>query len=171
MPTPPEILEDFESSILAIDPGTKESGYVTWNGKNILSFGKISNCLLWDIVFIQNHPVVIEEINPYTMGMAIRDTILWSGQFEGAVKARCGQCYYIPRREVRKHLCDSGGPKITDSVITQALVDRFAYGQKNYGKGTKKEPGFFYGFKQDVWQAFALAVTWWDINKGRDKNV
>ena len=70
--------------------------------------------------------------------------------------------HYIPRREVRAHLCDNGGPKITDSVITAALVDRFAYGQKNFGKGTKKEPGFFYGFKKDIWQAFALAVTWWD---------
>ena len=40
----------------------------------------------------------------------------------------------------------------------QALVDRFAPGQPNHGKGTKAEPGFFYGFRADVWQAFALAV-------------
>ena len=29
---------------------------------------------------------------------------------------------------------------------------------RNHGKGTKAQPGWFYGFSADVWQAAALAV-------------
>ena len=156
----------MRKSILAIDPGTTESGIVTWDGEAIGMFGKLLNL---DVLRITREAwvnIVIEEINPYTMGKSIRDTILWSGRFQEAVEHQEKECHYIPRRDVRSHLCDNGGPKITDSVITAALVDRFAYGQRNFGKGTKAAPGFFYGFKADIWQAFALAVTWWDKHGG-----
>ena len=68
----------------------------------------------------------------------------------------------MPRLKVKQHICHDSRAK--DSNIIQALVDRFAYGQRNRGKGIKKEPGFFYGFKADIWQAFALAVTFFDQN-------
>ncbi len=61
------------------------------------------------------------------------------------------------------HLC--GSPRAKDPNVTQALVDRFARGETNYGKGTKKSPGFFYGFSADMWQAYALAVTYLDMKK------
>ena len=61
------------------------------------------------------------------------------------------------RREVKLYLC--GSIRAKDANIIQALIDRFAPGVSNKGKGVKKSPGFFYGFKKDVWQAFALAVT------------
>lgn len=54
-------------------------------------------------------------------------------------------------------LCNS--MKAKDSNITQALIDLFAKDTPNKGKGTKKEPGYFYGFKKDVWQAFAVAYV------------
>ena len=153
--------------VIAIDPGTTESAYVGWDGRKILFFNKCKNLDLLSMVrsYDRGGDLIIEEINPYSMGKAIRDTIFWSGRFyEAWVSKDIGYCAtLLPRNDVREHLCGSqSSKKIKDRAIIQALVDRFAYGQKNFGKGTKKEPGFFYGFKKDVWQSFALAVTWWD---------
>ena len=37
----------------------------------------------------------------------------------------------------------------------------------NYGKGTKKAPGWFYGFSGDMWQAYALGVTYIDLGDNK----
>lgn len=66
----------------------------------------------------------------------------------------------IYRRDEKLCLC--GTMAARDANIIQALVDRYAPGQPNRGKGTKKCPGFFYGFHADVWQAMAVAVTYFD---------
>lgn len=47
-----------------------------------------------------------------------------------------------------------------DKNIRQALIDRYGV------VGTKKNPGFFYvngtKFAKDMWQAMAVAVTYFD---------
>ena len=58
------------------------------------------------------------------------------------------------------YLCGSMGAK--DPHIAQALIDRYARGQPNRGKGTKVAPGFFYGFRADMWAAMAVAATYVD---------
>jgi hypothetical protein len=69
---------------------------------------------------------------------------------------------YVYRSEEKQVICHS--PKANDATIRQALIDRFAYGVSNYGKGTKKEPGFFYGFRADVWSGFAICVTYKELH-------
>jgi hypothetical protein len=65
-------------------------------------------------------------------------------------------CDLVYRADVKLHHCHSS--KAKDSNITQALIDRFASGVPNHGKGSKAAPGWFYGFKADIWAAYALAV-------------
>ena len=158
------------SVIFAIDPGNIESGYVTCeydgNGiKRIKSKEKLSHeqrIMLCDIIGRKNKEwsVAIEMVASYGMpvGREVFDTCVWIGRFTQAIGA--DRVKYIYRKEEKMDLCHS--MKANDSTIRQALVDRFAPGERNYGKGTKKDPGFFYGFKADVWAAMAVAVTYFD---------
>ncbi|MCP4762012.1 MAG: hypothetical protein GY870_09525 [archaeon] len=154
--------------ILAIDPGSTSSGWVIWDGTEVKNFGKDINSFILDdlrsITYgLKYDLVVIEGINPYTMGKTTRDTILWSGRFQEAYESlKQRPVKYLFRNDIRFGLCGSKSTKIGDKVIRQALVDRFAYGQKNFGKGTKKAPGFFHGFKSDIWSAFSVAVVYHD---------
>ena len=52
--------------------------------------------------------------------------------------------------------------KAKDSNIRQALIDRFGE------VGTKKNKGFFYGFKSDIWAAYAVGVTYLDKIKEQE---
>ena len=61
----------------------------------------------------------------------------------------------IYRKEEKINLC--GSMKAKDSNIRQALLDRFGI------VGTKKEPGWFYGMKKDMWSAYAVGTTYLDM--------
>jgi Holliday junction resolvasome RuvABC endonuclease subunit len=156
--------------ILAIDPGNTESGYalidpITYRPSEV---GKISNHdllrrLRWRLTL--DHPpshVAIEMVASYGMavGKEVFETCVWIGRFRQVVDSLAvhggTSCDLVYRRDVKLHHC--GTSKAKDANITQALIDRFASGQPNRGKGTKADPGWFYGFKADIWQAYALAV-------------
>jgi hypothetical protein len=66
----------------------------------------------------------------------------------------------IKRRDVKRllHLPSN----TNDAGIIQYLTHRFAPNEPNYGKGTKKNPSWFYGFRADIWQAYALGVAYID---------
>jgi hypothetical protein len=151
--------------ILAIDPGNVESAYVLLNKDFVpTEFGKISNeVLLLNIPFysIGANFMAIEMVASYGMsvGVEVFETVFWIGRFwEAASKFSRTKIY---RKDVKMNLCHS--MKAKDSNITQALIDRFAYGQPNMGKGTKKNPGWFHGFSKDIWQAYAVGVTYHDL--------
>ena len=153
-----------ESRILAIDPGTTESGWcVLAHGKVTLS-GVMLNRELLRMLTMQHrsdpfgHTLAIEMIASYGMavGREVFETCVWIGRFQEAVDSMWRGVDLVYRRDVKMHHCHSA--KAGDSNITQALIDRFASGEPNRGKGTKAAPGWFYGFKADIWQAYALAV-------------
>jgi hypothetical protein len=157
--------------ILAIDPGNIESGYVLIDPDTCEPFevGILANEALMDKLCDEwldggegyvTH-IAIEMIASYGMpvGQDIFETCVWIGRFAQVAESFGNfamPCDLVYRKNVKLHLCHTVAAK--DSNITQALIDRFASGQPNRGKGTKTEPGWFYGFKADIWQAYALAV-------------
>jgi hypothetical protein len=155
--------------VIAIDPGPERSGLCVIEEdtyKPILR-EKVLNDQLVDTVkcALGISTVVIEMVGHYGTGMPagtdVFDTCVWIGRFLAQFDMRRVPTATLKRADVKMHLC--GSMRANDATIRQALVDRFSPGSKNYGKGTKREPGWFYGFSADMWQAYALGVTYIDL--------
>jgi len=156
--------------ILAIDPGNLESGYALINKNTLkpLEIGKIANDDLLNKCgngdFGECKYIAIEMIasNGMPVGKTVFDTCFWIGRFYDRLIYELDiEPKLIYRENEKINLC--GTKRAKDSNIIQALVDRFAPYTSNKGKGTKKEPGWFYGFKKDIWQAYAVGVTYYDM--------
>ena len=149
--------------ILAIDAGNEESGYCLMDAITYkpIEFGKISNeQMLMKVIELDYNKLILEMVASYGMpvGASIFETCVWIGRF---IQARnCPDYEYIYRKEEKINLCHS--MKAKDSNIRQALIDRFGE------VGTKKNQGFFYGFKKDIWSAFAVGCTYLDKQKEID---
>jgi hypothetical protein len=78
--------------------------------------------------------------------------------------------YLITRSKVKGRLLGrpSGGASVDSQIITY-LANRFAPDDINCGKGLKDNPGWFYGFKGDIWQAYALGVAYYDMKISENK--
>lgn len=152
----------MSTHILAIDPGPAESAYVVVDAatRRPLDFDKTGNeRLLHELPEFPPALVAIEMVASYGMpvGREVFDTCVWVGRIhQAALEYGIGPVRLVYRLPVKLHHCGSARAK--DSNVVQALVDRFAAGVRNHGKGTKADPGWFHGFRADVWQAYALAV-------------
>ncbi len=157
--------------ILAIDPGNIESAWVLLDCNTLqpLKFAKEENYAARKNMFdlIENKQikhVAIEMVASYGMavGATVFETCVWIGRFYEIFYQANIPIQFIFRKDEKLNLCQS--MRATDATITQALVDRFAMNEPNHGKGTKNSPGWFYGFKKDIWQAYAVGVTFYDLN-------
>ena len=156
-------------TILAIDPGNMETGdvLVEHDGQEIRKVpdvGKVPTAEMYSVLFSTYDHLAIEMVAGMGMpvGQEVFDTCFWIGRFWefATLYGVSHPPQKIFRREEKLYLCGRASAK--DANIRQALVDRYATGQTNYGKGTKKNPGFFYGFSADMWAAMAVAVTYFD---------
>lgn len=143
-------------NLLAIDPGTTESGVVEFRN------GIVSNPAVWPNELLlkrlfdgtPEERLCIEMIASYGMpvGAETFQTCLWIGRFMQQWNISTGQnATLVYRRDVKLHLC--GTARAKDANIRQALIDKFG------PPGTKKQPGKTYGLKSHLWAAFAVAVT------------
>lgn len=150
--------------VLAIDPGTAESGWVLFDpvlqrvhGSRIVPNRELLNQLRLGERSWGCGPVVIEMIGHYGTGMApgkeVYDTCVWIGRFFEAWDSATGlRPHLMLRNRVKLHLCGSARAK--DPNIRAALIDKLGT------PGTKKEPGATYGIKSHLWAALGVAVAY-----------
>lgn len=170
-------------NILAIDPGNIMSGVSVIDADDYkpLCFGKFDNMGLLEMpigilygMTKQYAPqkVVIEMVGHYGTGMAAGKTVFDTCVAIGRFKQWLVDNTQIDENDIelvlRKHYITelTGSPKAKDANVIQYLIDRFAPDTPNRGKGTKNNRGWFYGFKADVWQSYALGVYYIDKLKG-----
>lgn len=162
--------------LLSIDPGPVQSAYCLMEEEGYFPrmFGKVENDVLLRMILGVSDlnridAAAIEMVASYGMpvGAEVFDTCVWIGRFTQAILS---STHITPERvfriEEKMALCRS--PNAKDSNIRQALIDRFARFDFKNGKGTKKNPDFFYGFSKDVWSAFAVGVTFIDRKEKRN---
>lgn len=153
-------------NVIAIDPGNEYSGFVILSEDyEVLDHGKPKNEELISTIRAgffgtKVDAAAIEMIACYGMavGREVFETCVWIGKFEEAIRPFTTNITHIYRRDEKVNLCNSLRAK--DTNIKQALIDRFGE------VGTKKNPGFFYGFSKDQWAAMAIGVTYLDMVKG-----
>lgn len=158
-------------TILAIDPGNELSAYalIDHRTRHPIAVDKVPNGQLLTALTQLSRTghghrrptvVAIEMVASYGMpvGADVFETCVWIGRFQQTALTYLLDVpvQLVYRRDVKLHHCHTS--KAKDSNISQALVDRFASGAPNRGKGTKAAPGWFHGFRADIWQAYALAV-------------
>ena len=165
--------------IMAIDPGNTESAFVWMDEEDmrpIRTFKLLNGDVIDEIGHFSTHfeggTVVIERISSYGMavGRDVFETAEWYGKFLREAERERLKTDFLYRRDVKITIC--GTPAAKDSNIKRALIDRFAEHDLKNGKGTKKNPDWFYGFAADIWQAYALGVAWIDrMEKYADKII
>lgn len=171
------------SYILAIDPGNRQSAYCLL-GPDLrpIQFSKLDNelmyaevcdvlrelhsllCIGTDQEVTDLVDIVVEWVQSYgkPVGQDVFRTIEWIGMLKDRFHKAGFEVNEVVRSEERSAICHSG--KANDAMVRAALIERFAPEVPNKGKGSKKDPGWFYGFRADVWQAYAVGVTYHDLN-------
>lgn len=147
--------------ILALDPGTTETGWCVYDGQQIVDSGVSPNDEV--IGLIQKDAfsrLCVEMIASYGMavGREVFETCVWIGRFQQAWHSP-DEVQFVYRRDVKLHLC--GTSKAKDPNVRQALLDLFPRtgGGKTPQIGTKAQPGPLYGVSSHAWAALGVAVT------------
>lgn len=143
--------------ILAVDPGNEMSAYVILDDSFIIhDKGIVDNEELLKIAEEKEYDkLIIEMITSY--GMPVGREIFETCVFIGRLREKSTKPYkYIYRKDEKMNICHT--MKAKDSNIRQALIDRFGE------VGTKNNKGYFYGFKKDIWSAFAVGITYIDTS-------
>lgn len=146
--------------ILAVDPGTTQSGYVVMDGDRVVSSGVLPNREALVMVAAHGGVLALEMISSFGMpvGKDVFETVKWVGRYQQAYRDP-EAVMLIYRRDVKMHLC--GSAKAKDGNIRQALLDLFPAtgGGKTPQVGIKSKPGPLFGVSTHAWAALGVAIT------------
>jgi hypothetical protein len=159
--------------ILALDPGTTQTGWVFYESGRVVASGVSLNAEMLRVVASHKDAydagcsrqgpeadtLAIEMIASYGMpvGREVFETVVWIGRFQ--------QAWHDPeavrlvyRRDVKLHLC--GTTKAKDPNVRQAILDLFPRtgGGATPQVGTKGQPGPLYGVSSHAWPALGVAL-------------
>ena len=155
-------------NVFSIDPGNEQSAWCLMNDKyELIKFAKQPNKevmenMLQILVDNEADCIVIERMQSYSMGVGATTFITceWIGRFSQEAE-KCVPVHYLFRKDEKMYLCQT--MKANDAAIRHALIDRFAKKDFKNGRGTKKDPDYFYGVSKDCWSAIAIATTFLDM--------
>lgn len=153
--------------VIALDPGNTKSAFCVVSAETLkpLDFGIKENEVLrqyirHEIRFEERDVAAIEMLQSYgnLIGRDVLETAVWVGRFyETLARLTVNPPIYIFRMEEKMNICKDS--RAGDTNIRRALIDRFCTHDFRTGRGTIKNPDWFYGFKADVWAAYAVALT------------
>lgn len=151
--------------ILGIDPANVQSAYVLVTDKfEIIDKGKVDNQEMLEIIKRNEYDHLAIEIIA-NMGAFAGATLFETAEMIGMITLTNSfngkPITRVKRTDVKKHfktVTRRKGAKVpnSDSQIRSKLIERFGE------VGTKRNQGYFYGFKSDIWQSFALSTYWID---------
>lgn len=152
-------------TILAIDPGTEQSGWCQFDDGRVVASGVMLNAEILEMLYLAERRdwadhLAIEMIASYGMavGREVFETCVWIGRFVQAWSCP-DEVKLVYRKDVKMHLC--GTTKAKDANIRQALLDLFPRtgGGKTPQIGIKAQPGPLFGVSSHAWPALGVAVT------------
>ncbi len=160
----------IEVTILALDPGTAQTGWCLYQRGAILGGGVSDNEDVLGMLRENWHVpdsgdgvrathLAVERVASYGMavGREVFETCEWVGRFTEAWFETTGTMpVLVYRRDVKLHMC--GTSKAKDQNVRQALIDWFGPG-KEKAIGRKGSPGPLYAVKSHAWSALAVALV------------
>jgi len=148
--------------ILAIDPGTTQSGWVEFHDGTVRGSGVDPNATLLNA--LQDMPLdtvlAIEMMKARGMPTSNDEfrTLVWVGRFQQAWRDP-EAVRLVYRQDVKLHVC--GSMRAKDPNVRAALIDMFPAtgGGKVPQIGVKAKPGPLFGVSSHAWPALGVAVT------------
>lgn len=161
------------TQILAVDPGPVQSAFAFMDKDfNPLKVEKSENNLIRNaILLFEYDALVIEEaVGRKWSGKEVSETAFQAGTMAAISNA---PVYLITASKRRWHICRE--KKSNDSTVITSLIRRFApeaykaWIDEEITRNTmidRSKDLFFKDFIGDIWQAYALGVTFLDLIKG-----
>ena len=152
--------------LLALDPGTRYTGYVLMTRDRVDDAGHRPNAEVLAMLRRHTGPVACETIEArgLPLGQDTLITSVWVGRYWQAADERALSFTAFRPSDVNVCLCGSARAK--DTSVRRALIDRFGP-EVATAVGTRRAPGPLYpvrGHGGHAWAALAVGVAWLDTH-------